>query len=944
MELARRDTSRPFLESVKREVIPDGKPTVRQETPMLNPNKDTLKNMRESIFEALRSGALLLAEGKRQVRTQQIAYGRRMQEEGRLAWSSPDILTWSAWLARCWDEFSTPSLAANEVVARTLLSQAQEAKLWEDIIRKSAFGDALLQSHTTAQTVEEAWSLSWEWDIALPSVKDAPNEDARAFATWARDFDKQCRTHGWHDRGRLADTLGKAFASGQLNTPAKVLLLGFGELTHQQERLLEALRGRGTMVEVIETPPSPHTVIRYELDGPLDEIAAAAQWARNQMEAGASRIGVIVPDLGSLRPQVVRIFDDTFIPSAVLPSTTTPVRPYNISLGQALSQYPAIHTALQILELGKGHAACEEVGSLLRSPFIGGAVEEWARRALLDVACRQGEPLVIISGLLRLARDKDENGQWRAHSAPILATRLKEWRSRLDTFPKNQLPSAWAEGFAKELMALGWPGDRPLDSEEYQTVEAWRELLSELSSLDEVTDRMNYTEALLTLKRMAAERIFQPQSPEVPVQVMGLLEAAGLVFDRLWITGLDDATWPGSPRPNPFIPIELQRRHNLPHASAARELEFARRLTALLLSGAPHVIVSHPLRDGDEDLRPSPLIGHLPAEEPEALGAIGAFPRLVHESRPPFERIADERAPALATGSEVRLGTSVFKDQAACPFRAFAHARLGARALDEPEPGLDALGRGILLHSAMERVWRTLESHARLCSFSEAALGLAVQEAVVGAITEMAHDQPQTFTARFTALEQDRIESLVSDWLEIEKQRAPFTVVHPEKDRTASFGGLTIRMVPDRVDALDDGTHVVIDYKTGTPKLSQWLGDRPDEPQLPLYAMIQENLSAVAFAQIRKEDMQFLGVAAFADLLPNVRTVADSRETKEIESWQSLLAEWRRVIEALGEAFRAGDAQVAPKNRKTCEYCELGPLCRIREHEEPSPDDAEDAT
>lgn len=901
------------------------------------------KAMFDSVFEALKSGATLLTASQRQARAQQLAYARRMQQGGQETWPTPDIFTWGTWLERCWGELAVPALAEEGSAYGTLLSTVQETKLWEAVIGDSSQGEGLLQSHATAQTIQEAWRLSWEWGIP-PSADSMPNEDVRAFAAWAREFDERCRRQGWQDRARLPDALDKLFENGRLKVPARLLLFGFEEFTPQQEQLFEVLRRCGTTVERIEAHPSPNTVVRYEFPGPLEEIAAAAQWAREQLEAGvSSRIGIIVPDLGALRPQVVRIFDDVLVPGAVLPGSTDNARPYNLSLGQALSQYPIVHTALQIFELGKGELSCEEVGSLLRSPFLGGAAEEWPRRALLDVVCRQGEPLVRINDLLCLARDKNAEGRWRAHAAPMLVTQLNDWRTHLDSFPKKQPPSAWAEAFARGLMALGWPGDRPLDSEEYQTVEAWRELLSALSSLDEVTGRMNYGTALLTLKRMAGERIFQPQSPEVPIQVLGLFEATGLEFDRLWITGLHDAAWPGSPRPNPFIAIERQRRHNLPHASAARELEFARRLTTWLLACAPEVVVSHPRRSGDEDLRPSPLIAHLPVNEPKTPGILGALHRLVHESRPTFERISDERAPFLIAGTEVRLGTGVFKDQAACPFRAFARARLGARALDKPEPGLDALGRGILLHRVMEYIWRTLKSHTNLCALPEQELYAAVREAVASAIADMARKQPQTFTARFIALEQARLERLVLGWLDVEKQRSPFTVVLPEKDQTANFGGLTIKIVPDRIDELEGGARMVIDYKTGLPKLNQWFGDRPDEPQLPLYAMTQDNIAAVAFAQIRKDEARFLGIAADAGVAPNVKPVADTREAAEAGSWEALLAQWHRALNALGEAFRAGDARIAPKNGyQTCEYCDLGALCRVREQEETAPLDSEE--
>ncbi|MHB8534636.1 MAG: PD-(D/E)XK nuclease family protein [Sulfuricaulis sp.] len=891
--------------------------------------------MRDSVFEALRAGATLLVASQRQARTLQMAYGRRMQQEQQLAWPSPVILTWNAWLERCWEELSALSLAKEDSIQRTLLSPVQETKLWETAIGGSGFADELLQSHSTAQTVQEAWRLCQEWELSLPSADAAPNDDVRAFAIWSRVFDDRCRTEAWLDRARLADSLRAAFANGHLYAPKQLLLFGFEEYTRQQERLIEVLRGCGSAVEKIEAIPLTNSVVRHELSGPLEEIAAAAGWAREQLEAGVSRIGVIVPDLGAVRPQVVRIFDDEFLPGFVLPVFANANRPYNLSLGQALSKYPVVHTALQILKLGRGELACAEIGSLLRSPFLGGASEECSRRALLDTACRQGEPQVRMGNLLRLAQDKDREGRWRAHSAPILASRLKHWRTLLDTFPKKQLPSVWAEGFARSLMELGWPGDRPLDSEEYQTVEAWRDLLSALSSLDAVTGRMDYAEAFSTLMRMAGERIFQPKMPEVPIQVMGLLEAAGLEFDSLWITGLHDAAWPDKPRPNPFLPIALQRQYKLPHASAARELEFARRLTAWLLASAPEVIVSHARHKGDENLRPSPLIAHLRAKEAEIPVVTGALRRLVHQSRPSLEKILDDRAPSLAAGTKVRLGTGVFKDQAACPFRAFARARLGACALDEPEPGLDAGDRGNLLHGVMKSLWLNLKTHARLCALPEDAIRSVVGEAVAGAIAEMARERPQTFSVRFIALEQARLEQLVLAWLEIEKQRAPFTVIQPEKDQTASYGGLAIRIVPDRVDALEDDARVVIDYKTGTPKLSQWFGDRPDEPQLPIYALAQNNVAAVAFAQIRKDETCFLGIALTAGLAPNVKPVAGIKEAAVLGSWKTLLAEWRRVIERLGEAFRTGDARVAPKDgTRTCEYCDVGPLCRIRELEE----------
>ena len=66
----------------------------------------------------------------------------------------------------------------------------------------------------------------------------------------------------------------------------------------------------------------------------------------------------------------------------------------------------------------------------------------------------------------------------------------------------------------------------------------------------------------------------------MPIQILGPLESAQLEFDHLWVLGLTDEAWPRIPRPNPLLPIELQRSRGLPRSSADWELGFARRMQA----------------------------------------------------------------------------------------------------------------------------------------------------------------------------------------------------------------------------------------------------------------------------------------------------------------------------------------------------------------------------
>src|SRR5205823_13500190 len=125
-----------------------------------------------------------------------------------------------------------------------------------------------------------------------------------------------------------------------------------------------------------------------------------------------------------------------------------------------------------------------------------------------------------------------------------------------------------------------WPGERELDSAEYQAFAAWKEVLCGLASLDTVCSPVRLQVAVDVVARLVRERVFQPESPPVPIQILGPLEAAQLEFDHLWVLGLTDETWPRIPKPNPLLPIELQRSRGIARCSADWELGFARRMQA----------------------------------------------------------------------------------------------------------------------------------------------------------------------------------------------------------------------------------------------------------------------------------------------------------------------------------------------------------------------------
>ena len=148
-----------------------------------------------------------------------------------------------------------------------------------------------------------------------------------------------------------------------------------------------------------------------------------------------------------------------------------------------------------------------------------------------------------------------------------------------------------------------------------------------------------------------------------------------------------------------------------------------------------------------------------------------------------------------------------------------------------------------------------------------------------------------------------------------------------------------MRLRLDRLDRLADGTHALIDYKSGAAKVGAWLGPRPDEPQLPLYFQTAAQIiSVLAFARVKRgprgKVFGFEGVSAADNLLPDVGPIETKygMEKKGYISWDVLTAEWEESLNVLATNFIHGDARVDPKNGSlTCAQCDLHSVCRISE-------------
>lgn len=886
------------------------------------------------LAPALSRGAIVLTPNRRLASRIRLALAARHA----VAPAAP-VYAIADWIDQLWQQMiaRADALAAGLLV----LSPAQELALWERAVR--ADDTPLLrpgQAAAQAQSVYRTLAL-WQQLPLTKALRDecAAQPDTALFIEWADRFAGDCERRRVIAAAERDRRVIDAALQQRVQLPARIVAVGFDDMPPLYRTLLRSVAD----CSELELPSRLQRAACIGFESREKQLQAAALWAQRELQKNpAGPFAIVVPDLNQQRALVERVLLDVLTPDHALPQQPRKLPPLNISSGEALAQTPLIRSALQLLELAAPDIERDTLLQLLPSPFHTCADDESALVALIEKICAL-RTTPVRAAQLRVCADTVEKNhpQWKfAQSLQRLAERARRERWQSTQHSAQQ----WAQLFCDTLTLLGWPGARTLDSVEYQQHAHWQQMLIEFARYDQVGGPLDFSGALALLRQLAQAQIFQAQTLDTPLQVLGVLEAAGLQFQGLWLCDMGDDRWPQTAAPHALLPRDLQRRLRMPRCDAEREFAIAQRLTQSLLASAPNIVVSYQNESDEAVRRISPLFAALPEINSTALlgGDVSELlpaAQRYRRSREGFslEEFSPGDAPPLTAAETARGGSALFKDQAACPFRAFAAHRLDAYALDEPVAGLDAAERGSILHAALEFVWRELQTQAALLALDENAQNALIERAATQALRDFAARAPHRLGLRFTQLETQRLRRVVNVWLDVERERGAFRVHALEHKARAEFGGLPLRLRVDRIDRLADGRFLIIDYKTKNANCSinEWLGERPDEPQLPLYSQLlatqdEESgavLAGIAFAQVRLEKPQLIGAGDLEQ--PGFEMPSYFSDGDPVTDWRELQARWRAVLENLAQQFIDGHAAVMPKARNTCDFCAFDSICRI---------------
>ena len=864
------------------------------------------------IDRRLREGGLVVTASDRAARSLAAAFHRARQAEGLTAWPAPNILDWKNFVRAAWDERSTD--------ARLLLNTQQEEALWVGIAGEDHPLATLLEGprHRLASLATKAHELlcSHAPQFLRPSVRPGWQQDAAAFSSWLAAFDERCRSGNLLSPSRLPLELIPLLHAEMAARPP-LLLAGFDRILPVQREFFDAW---GKWSEAAKGEPAAVVEFHAAADAQA-ELAACAIWCNRKLSANPSaRLLVVTQTATTHRGEIERAF------------LAHGSSAFEFSLGVPLIQVQLARAAHLLLRWLDGRIDEKELDWLFSTGFV---------------AANSQETTALQAYMRTLRRFSLERTPWtltaflgQRCAAELLPTawvgRITATQRLVAEFARRpQSPLDWAELVPRLLEDLNFANARPLSSAEYQALRRWQLAVENCGSLGFDGRRIGWTDFLSQLGRTLEETLFAPESRNASIQIAGPAESAGLTADAIWFLGADEDTWPASGTTNPLLPVEIQREAGMPHATPQLDWELAGAITNRLLASAPEVHFSFSRQNEAAELRPSRLIvkvaGDAKELPPELVAPVSQDPLTVSFedcSRIPFP-------PGKVAG-----GAGVLTAQSQCPFKAFATARLAAQGWEPAETGLTPSQRGQLLHAVLHAVWsgppNGIRSHAELVSLPDRESFVSGHVRRVFA-QELRPHLRERMPRRYLELEELRLIRLVTEWLNYEAARVPFDVAETEVERTVQVAGLTFDLRLDRIDSLNDGSQLVIDYKSGDVSPNEWKLPRPDDVQLPLYAGFaidpKEVLSGLVFAKVRTGETIFAGYVgdAAGTLFPGLKT--SNPLVKRPFGAEQLVA-WRECIEQLAKDFLAGRAEVDPREApKTCERCGLQVLCRIQERQ-----------
>jgi double-strand break repair protein AddB len=395
---------------------------------------------------------------------------------------------------------------------------------------------------------------------------------------------------------------------------------------------------------------------------------------------------------------------------------------------------------------------------------------------------------------------------WAGIVGPTLCGHEATPRMPLGAFVARHLDltQTLARGFAETGTGALWEKEAGEEA-----LKAFTELAAEAAAGGDLTPADYAGVFLGVLKR---HEVRETETVHPAIMIWGTLESRVQGADLVVLGGLNDGTWPPQPPPDPWLNRAMRKEAGLllPERRIGLSAHDYQQAVA-----AGQVVLSRSKRGADAETVPSRWLNRLvnlmeglpDRHGPEALAAMRARGNHWLAMAAAFDRAPEvpgatrpsPRPPVTARPR--KLSVTEIKTLVRDPFAIYARHILKLRPLNPLRPEADPLLRGVVLHEILEIFLRRGGGDRdTLMAITDAVLAERVAWPLARTIWH------------------SRIAKAGDAFLAFSATTGGIPVLLEKKGALPVPGrGFTLTGKPDRIDRLQDGRLLLIDYKTGEP-------------------------------------------------------------------------------------------------------------------------------
>ncbi len=837
----------------------------------------------------------------------------------------PKVLSLTTWFKELAKDICLSDAYVERFGDCALIDDFETSKIWSDLVKADPDATGLLNKQDFSRQLKSAYEICQDYRIKDQDLFSSTLDETRSFIDFKARYLRELKTLSCIDIYQFLNQL--------CSWPAKVVdrqifLFGFSEVP---PLALDALSFISSLdVTTLYLPPQNSEIKFFEAKSKTLEIDFAAQWAAQAISNNSEcqgredsyEIAVVVPDLSKNLNELERRFLKTIEPERYLARGTTVIpSEFDISAGRELAQHPIARTAVLIAKLVRSQLKKEDLTYLLRSPYWGSGFGAFKQRMLERINASHQETISIYqfldpkdtysSGssasmqgdLFELAPQNENNSSSKSsENETAILLKLRAKKNKLES---RSTFSHWSAILIELLKTAGFPGPEVLSSYEYQLVKRLFLAIEEIGKLDAVWSApQTYSEFEQALNLKLKSTIFQAEVPRPKVRILGLMEAAGLRFEKCLVIGLTDTTLPQPAKPHPFLPIDIQKAYSTPKSTAERELSYGKAFLDTLIKNSESISLCFHTEDESGPNAVSPLLNSLLKENNHELLQVSTeeshIEQAISESLEfcDFEDQVLGQAPVIPQNTQIKGGAYHLDLHWINPLFAFFKFRLGIDKKESQPLGLSKKDRGTLIHSLLFDLYKSYDSQEKIeALFEDGQYPSLLKNIAEHTLSHSGNTGSRLYPASLE-YELSNMCLLAEQVLRFDlNERANFKTHQLEASFELVMLDRYLRVRIDRIDQVDEGL-ILFDYKTGKTSLAGLTKENLSDYQLPLYCLALDEIPVgLGYFTARSNDINIKGLSA-SDLRVTGLSLPHKIPRSQLdESWDALILDWRKSIQ-----------------------------------------------